>query len=62
MKLNDYITKHHSGNISSFARSQGYHLTQVKRCIAQGGFIDEDGKPYFKKYLNKKEQSNDKRL
>jgi len=53
MKLTDYITEHHNGNTSEFARANDYYLTQVKRCIAKGGFIDEDGKVYFKKYLNK---------
>ena len=55
MKLIEYIKQHHGGNASEFARVHGYHLTQVKRCITYGGFIDGNGKPYFKKYLNKKD-------
>ena len=62
MSLHDYITEHHEGNVSAFARVNGYHLTQVKRCIAQGGFIDSDGNPYFKKYLNKKNNNNDSKV
>ncbi len=54
MKLTDYITEHHDGNVSDFARVNGYHLTQVKRCISKGGFIDSEEKPYYEVYLNKK--------
>ena len=53
MKLSEYIKDNHNGNASEYARTSGYHLTQVNRCIYHGGFIDKDGKPYFKKYLNK---------
>lgn len=53
MKLSKYIEDNHNGNASEYARVNGYHLTQVNRCIEQGGIIDEDNKPYFKKYLNK---------
>ena len=62
MKLTDYIKEHYAGNASEYARVAGYHLTQVKRCIDQGGLIDKDGNPYFKKYLskaNKKEKANE---
>ena len=53
MKLNDYITEHHNGNINAFALANNYHVTQVKRYIAQGAVI-EDGEVYFKKYMVKK--------
>ena len=52
MKLTDYIAQNHA-SISEYARVNGYHETQVKRCIAKGGLIDEDGKPYYKRYINK---------
>ena len=52
MKLIDYIKKHHQGNVSEFARDHGYHLTQVVRCINQGGYWG-GGSPYFKKYIVK---------
>lgn len=52
MKLTDYIKEHHNGNISAFAKANGYHITQVQRHIDQDGEYN-NGKPYFKKYLNK---------
>ena len=36
MKLTDYITEHHNGNISAFARSQGVRQDQAKRWIDRG--------------------------
>lgn len=52
MKLTDYIATHHNSSVSDFARANGYHLTQVQRHIEKGAYIEE-GRVYFKKYLNK---------
>lgn len=52
MKLTDYITEHHEGNVSAFALTNNYHITQVKRYLAQGAVI-EDGEVSFKKVLQK---------
>ena len=56
MKLINYIQEHHQGNVSEFARVHGYHVTQVNRCIEQDGYWG-DGKPYFKKYMVKKDSN-----
>mgnify|MGYP000400937158 CR=1 FL=1 len=53
MKLKDYIVTHHNNSVSDFARANNYHLTQVQRHIEKGAYI-EDGRVYFKKYLNKR--------
>ena len=53
MKLKDYIAKHHNSSISDFARTNNYHLTQVQRHLEKGAHI-EDGRVYFKKYLNRR--------
>jgi hypothetical protein len=58
MKLTNYIAEHHNGNINAFALAESYHVTQVKRYLAQGAEI-ENGRVYFKKYMVKKDQSND---
>ena len=56
MKLTDYIKEHYEGNVSAFAKANGYHTTQVNRFIAQGAEYNE-GKPYFKKHLKHKAKS-----
>lgn len=53
MNLTNYIAEHHNGNITAFALAENYHLTQVQRHLEKGAYI-EDGRVYFKKYLNKK--------
>lgn len=53
MKLTDYIKEHHSGNIAAFALTNNYHVTQVKRYLAQDAVI-EDGEVSFKKILQEK--------
>jgi hypothetical protein len=58
MKLTNYIAVWHNGNINAFAVAENYHVTQVKRYLAQGAEI-ENGRVYFKKYMVKKDQSND---
>jgi hypothetical protein len=58
MKLTNYIAEHHNGNINAFAVAENYHVTQVKRYLSQGAEI-ENGRVYFKKYMVKKDQSND---
>ena len=52
MKLTDYIKEHHNGNISAFALANNYHVTQVKRYLAQGAVIKGD-EVSFKKVLQK---------
>lgn len=47
MKLTDYITEHHSGNISDFARSQGVSSSQVARWLKRDCLID-NGDVYCK--------------
>lgn len=53
MKLKDYIATHHNNSVSDFARANNYHLTQVQRHLEKGAYI-EDGRVYFKKYLNRR--------
>jgi hypothetical protein len=57
MKLTNYIATHYSSSVRKFAVANDYHVTQVQRHIDKGAYI-EDGKVYFKKYLNKKGFSN----
>ncbi len=57
MKLIKYIKEHHQGSVKAFAKANDYHITQVHRFIAQGAYYN-DGKPYFKKFMNKV-KSND---
>ena len=57
--LTDRIETHHYGNINAFALAESYHVTQVKRYLAQGADI-ENGRVYFKKYMIKKESNNEK--
>ena len=59
MKLTDHIAENHNGNINAFAVAESYHVTQVKRYLAQGAEI-ESGRVYFKKYMAKKESNNEK--
>jgi hypothetical protein len=56
--LKSFIIDKHNGNINAFAVAENYHVTQVKRYLAQGAEI-ENGRVYFKKYMVKKDQSND---
>jgi hypothetical protein len=44
MKLKQYITEHHQGNISAFARTQGVRQDQVARwlkrnCVVENGIV-----------------------
>lgn len=44
MKLKQYITEHHSGNISAFARTQDVRQSQVarwlkRRCVVIDGAV-----------------------
>ena len=59
MKLTDYIKEHHSSNINAFALAENYHVTQVKRYLAQDADI-ENGRVYFKKYMVKKDKTNER--
>lgn len=58
MKLTNYIAEHHNGNITAFALAENYHVTQVKRYLAQGAEI-ENGRVHFKKYMAHKEKKNE---
>lgn len=45
MKLNNYITEHHKGNTSSFARSQHVSESQARRWLKRDCMVI-DGKVY----------------
>ena len=53
MKLSEYIENSYDGNVTAFAVDNNYHVTQVRRFVIQGAYFN-DGKPYFKKYLQEK--------
>jgi len=53
MKLSEHIERHYDGNVTAFAVDNNYHVTQVRRFVIQGAYYN-DGKPYFKKYLQVK--------
>jgi len=53
MKLSNYIKERHNGNINAFALANNYHVTQVKRYLAQGAVI-EGNEVSFKKVLQEK--------
>jgi len=57
MKLIKYIKDNHQGSVKAFAKANDYHITQVHRFIEKCAEYN-DGKPYFKKYMNKV-KSND---
>ena len=55
MTLQEWIDRHHGGNQTDYARTQGYHQPAVNRWLKAGDrMVDDSGRAY--KYENKKKE------